>query len=403
MIKLSILIPTLTGRAAFLARLLNLLRPQLTDEVEVLTDIDSGERTIGEKRNRLIARAHGEYTVFIDDDDRVTEDYIEEIMVGINKGVDVVSLIGTITVDGKDEHMWFDRPYRPWLRANDGNYIRGVQHLDAIKRSITSRFKFEQVNFGEDKKWDDQIEAARAVSSYHQVSTPIYHYDFRNTKGTSFSIVIPSKNPTNLIACIGAILKHEPGILPGKIVVVDDDARSWSEGSLPAGIKWVSGIKPFVFARNINLGLANTDEGDDVILLNDDAILKTPGGFTNLVQVAQGYGLVSAATNVVGTDTQIYRGETGIRAEGRHLAFVCICIPAATLEAVGTLDPRFVDYGWEDNDYCRRVREYGLRMGTFDGCFVDHKHLTSTFRGSDNHIDIAPGRDIYVAKWGNDR
>jgi hypothetical protein len=40
--------------------------------------------------------------------------------------------------------------------------------------------------------------------------------------------------------------------------------------------------------------------------------------------------------------------------------------PRRTVERVDLLDARFTSYGWEDNDYCRRVRMDGLQIGIFD-------------------------------------
>jgi len=49
-----------------------------------------------------------------------------------------------------------------------------------------------------------------------------------------------------------------------------------AEASLPA-VRWVTGITPFIFARNVNLGIAAAWR--NVVLLNDDACLITPRGF----------------------------------------------------------------------------------------------------------------------------
>lgn len=391
--KLSLLIPTLAGREEYLDRLLSILRPQLTNEVEVVVEKDCGDLSIGEKRNNLIAKAVGDYVAFIDDDDRVAADYISQLMVGINKTVDVVSIQGELTTNGTQVHKFIDKPYRKWVRIPDGTYIRGVQHLDAIKRSIASQFKFPHKNFAEDQEWGQQIEASRLVTSYHSVDKPIYFYDYRTDKDQSYSIVIPSANPENLMKCVKGILTCERGILPSKIIVVDDGARNWSEGSLPQGIKWVEGKKPFCFARNINAGIKKAGFNDSLILLNDDAVLRNLGGFTALAKAAEDYGVVSAATNLVGNPNQIYRGVVGVRPEGRTLAFVCVCIPKKVLETVGYLDERFTEYGFDDDDYCLRSRIAGIKLGIFDGCFVDHIGKNTFDR------DCSKGKKIFDNKW----
>ena len=70
------------------------------------------------------------------------------------------------------------------------------------------------------------------------------------------------------------------------------------------------------------------------------------------------------------------------------------------LERVGLLDERFDCYGGDDDDYCYRVRKAGLKIGIFDGCFVDHSTLTSTFRGRSLAGNYQPNLKVFAEKWG---
>ena len=226
----------------------------------------------------------------------------------------------------------------------------------------------------------------------------------------AYSVIIPSKNATNLLACVRAI--REAGETC-RIIVVDDgaftdacdlDHQFWVDLNL----KSVLGAKPFIFARNINLGIQAAGE-DDVIVLNDDALLKTPMGFTKLAeQAARGMlGMIAAACNTVGNPNQFQRPEyanVGLcRAEPRMVCFVCVYIPRRTIEVVGLLDERFVGYGMDDDDYSLRVRNAGLKLGIFDGCYVDHGSLTSSYRGGPvNGGDFRPNMKLFIEKWGVD-
>ena len=60
--KFSILVCSVEKRKHFLDRLKSILEPQLTDEVELLVDLDSGQKTIGQKRNDLLEKAQGDYS-----------------------------------------------------------------------------------------------------------------------------------------------------------------------------------------------------------------------------------------------------------------------------------------------------------------------------------------------------
>lgn len=200
---------------------------------------------------------------------------------------------------------------------------------------------------------------------------------------TEWRVVILSARAENLVPCVKALLQHETALRPEHIIVVDDGARREAERLLPS-VTWVAGEKPFVFARNANIGIRAAASAD-VLLLNDDARLTTPGGITRmaaLMAARTDLGLCSAAVQgVVGNPRQLPAGTGGIRLELETLAFVAVFIPREVYRRLGPLDERFVGYGWEDNDYCARARAAGLGCGVADVCVVDHSgELPSSFR-----------------------
>src|ERR1051326_1988309 len=87
----------------------------------------------------------------------------------------------------------------------------------------------------------------------------------------SLSVIIPSRTATNLVPCITAIGERDPEV---RIIVVDDGLEMSQELRKLFPTQFLAGVKPFVFARNVNLGI-HAAGTDDVILLNDDALLKT--------------------------------------------------------------------------------------------------------------------------------
>jgi GT2 family glycosyltransferase len=213
------------------------------------------------------------------------------------------------------------------------------------------------------------------------------------------TVVIPSRNAANLDACVASVLQNDAC----DIVVAWD--RSRGNGWLPRGRGYrVRDVETdFVYARNCNIGIDAADSSD-VILLNDDALLATPAGFTAMQEQAQAhpeYGVIAAATNVAGQALQKPMGQ-GLREVPRMVCFVCVLIPRRTIDLVGKLDEEFVGYGYEDDAYCLRVRRAGLKVGVFDGCFVDHGSLKSTFRGDTYpHAGFEQNRRIFVGKYGS--
>lgn len=223
----------------------------------------------------------------------------------------------------------------------------------------------------------------------------------------SFALVIPSRTISNLLPCVSAVRRNEPELDPADIIVVDDGLGPLDEQTLEAleGVTLIPNERidsRFCFSRAMNLGILrgaceqlsvrlhgglNVSKAGrpqrSVILLNDDALLDTPGGFSLLVDAAEdsrAYGVIGAVTNVTGQPLQRPRGE-GLRSVG-YLAFIAVCIPLHSLLTVGLLDERFiVDYGVEDLAYCEACLRAGLKVGVHDGCYVDHGSLHSTFRG----------------------
>jgi hypothetical protein len=216
------------------------------------------------------------------------------------------------------------------------------------------------------------------------------------------SVVIPSKTASNFIRCASAIRLAEHD---ARIILIDDGVDMQADGAKDFHpMMSYKGWKPFNFSRNVNQGIALAGT-DDVVVMNDDALLQTAGGLT-LMQAAceehTNIGIIGASCNNVGNRNQFQQG-IGLREEPRMVCFVCVLIPRRTINQVGLLDERFVHYGCEDDDYCLRVRNAGLGVFVHDGCFVDHQSLPSSFRGAAGAGgDYMPNLEIFKRKWGVD-
>jgi hypothetical protein len=209
-----------------------------------------------------------------------------------------------------------------------------------------------------------------------------------------YGVVVPSRLDSNLAACLAAMRASGE---TATVRVVDDGLSGEYEN-----VKMLPGVKPFVFSRNVNIGIRDCwDAGfDGVVVCNDDAELQTTGGFAPLAEKRD--GVVSAAvTAVVGNVRQKPMGK-GLRAEAVTLAFVCVYIPREVWDVVGEFDERFVDYGGEDRDYCKRTLLAGMKLYIQDRCVVRHGTLPSTFRGFGPR-DIQKTNQIFNAKWGGRR
>ena len=215
---------------------------------------------------------------------------------------------------------------------------------------------------------------------------------------SAYSVVIPSRNIENLTACVSQL--RAMGETARVIVVWDGDIPlDLDEPRMQGfGNTWrIDGSRPFVFARNINIGIRAAGE-DDVVLANDDALLKTHLGFRALSGACHSFGFGAMCPGFthgsVGTPNLVWRNRPVPAEEKIMLVFACVYIPRSTIDRVGLLDERFGlnaggpgprGYGLEDDDYSLRIRQTGLKLGVYDGVLVDHTTLRSTFRHDPEH------------------
>lgn len=184
MALLSILIPSLESRKIMCDLLHKELVSQKTEDIEILVYVDKGEKTIGEKRNKLLEWAKGEYLCFFDDDDLPSKNYIKNILEGIKKDVDCCSLRGIITFNGENPECFeHSIKYKEYKTVDcDIRYQRYPNHLNCIKSSIAKQFKFPEINHGEDSDWAAQVYRSGLIKTEHYITDVIYHYKFITNK-----------------------------------------------------------------------------------------------------------------------------------------------------------------------------------------------------------------------------
>ncbi len=238
------------------------------------------------------------------------------------------------------------------------------------------------------------------------------------------SVIIPSKTVSKVAECITAV--REAGHA-GRILVMDDfdPTTNWEDmlqqmskadhvvGRPDHLAHFYRCKRPFVFARNVNLGIHRAGE-DDVFLLNDDAIVQNRGAFEALAKAIEQPSQIGAFSALVqgmaaAPEQQwnpelaetLYK-EPWFPVKHHMIAFLAVLIPRAVIKQIGLLDERFVDYGFEDDDYCHRLKLAGLGMAIVPGCLVEHGRIPSTYRDEGKAANpdmLAPNRAVFNAKW----
>ena len=86
--KVSVVIPTMKGREQMLKKLLSTIPP----ENEVIV-VDDENLLLAAKRNKGALKSHGEYILFIDDDNYLKKNAINEMVKSFNEKIGVMGMV----------------------------------------------------------------------------------------------------------------------------------------------------------------------------------------------------------------------------------------------------------------------------------------------------------------------
>lgn len=147
--------------------------------VEFVID-GSMEYNIGKKRNALLSKAKGDYITFIDDDDKVSPDYLRKICTATLAKCDSIGISGTITTDGGHHRQWhISRDFGSWFERN-GIYYRTPNHISPVRRELALQAGFPEISFGEDAEYSKRL--LPLLKSEIVLQGNLYHYDYRTNK-----------------------------------------------------------------------------------------------------------------------------------------------------------------------------------------------------------------------------
>lgn len=155
--------------------------------MQVVSLSDNRTLSIGDKRNRLMAMATGDYICFVDDDDRVSPNYVANILKALSSRPDGVGFVGEMSfpmpVSGKlkRERFYHTLANRSYKKSERG-YERPLNHLNPIRRDIAILYPFEAINIGEDTDWAMRICRDQVLQREVWINEVMYFYDFRPQK-----------------------------------------------------------------------------------------------------------------------------------------------------------------------------------------------------------------------------
>lgn len=184
---LSILIPSMPSRLGIhLPRILAQLEAQIgaRPDIELLVLMDNKKRSTGAKRNELMRLAQGTYFAFVDDDDRIADDYLSSILEHVSPPDDSEGpadvVVFRVHVSGyeswglPDKETDFDISH-----PHDNNgplYLRKPNHIMVWRTALVRDVPFEDVCSAEDTMW--AFRASPLVKRQVKINRVLYYYQF---------------------------------------------------------------------------------------------------------------------------------------------------------------------------------------------------------------------------------
>lgn len=183
-ILLTILIPTVPSRIDyFYPRIMKQLIDQTKNynNIELISFFDNKKRTIGQKRCEMLNLVQGKYVTFIDDDDRISDDYINEIMKVINTNSDIDCIV--YNTETKIESTQKIVLCKYGIEFDNAGYINSEQtqwrgkpsHTMVWKSKIAKSHRFPNKQNGEDMVWVNN--AYLDIKTQHRIDKILYYYD----------------------------------------------------------------------------------------------------------------------------------------------------------------------------------------------------------------------------------
>ena len=412
--RLSILVPsTHTRYASFAPKIQKSLYDQFDrldnpSDVEILFLADTKSRVLGDKRNQMVSLAAGDYVVFVDDDDRIADDYISSLLSAISESPDVVTFNAEVTLNGGRPKkcvysLRFDKD-----ENTSTEYRRLPNHLCAVRRSLALRTPFPSKTKGEDSEYARDLK--RLLDTEVHLDRTMYYYDYndattetqapaREVSKAQGEIVKLAQTPVADIVILSKASSDEYWNMtqraidtaiggadphPVNVIVIEQvpDAKPYRNAVT------LFDDSPFTYNKRMNAG-ASKGLAPWIVFANNDLVFRK-GWLSALLRAK--YPIVSPKITGDARQRSISRNTQGWT-NGVHFSGCCFMMQRSVWERIGGLDE--MSTLWTADDVViEQLRAIGHRPMVVPASQVDH--LVSRTMGK---VTVADGGDDGRDTW----
>lgn len=327
---------------------------------------------LGEKRNIMMSIASGEYIVFVDDDDRIIDNYISDILQKTQENKDCIVFNASVSINGEKPKICHYSIYNQVDYNTSDAYYRLPNHICAVKREIAIKAGFPPKLYGEDSGYSKSLLPLLADESV--IPEVLYYYDFNSETTETQMHLKPRKNEIDLIFLNDSQVQGSTDLLNtavntalttathskvNVIVVEQSDTKH-------TGVKTININEPFNYNKFANTGASQGRAGWIMIANND--LVFTKGWDKHLIDAI--HPLVSPKAPNDPRQADITRNTIGIEC-GRHFSGWCFMIQRSLWLEIGGFDEH-ISFYCSDNATIEQCVSKGVKPMLVPSSVVYH-------------------------------
>lgn len=419
MIDLSILVCSVHTRyKTFLPKIQDQLYDQLAalpeadqERVEIIILTDNKQMMLGHKRNVMVEMAQGKYIVFVDDDDRIANDYIAQLLKGTESDADSIVFQAEVSLNGEPPKIcYYSKDVKRDYNHKDG-YYRIPNHICCVKRDVSLKSSFPNILYGEDAGYGKVL--LPHLKTEHKIDKILYYYDYSSdtTETQAWRNNNSSQRPGKALVdviILSKAAKHRDTFMTQKAI----DTCIQGANGLPVNIIVIEG--GYGQYRN-----ATTIPNRDKFNYNDFANKGAALGTAEWIMIANNdlefrdgwlHNLIAAGHPVVSPlePTDVRQSDITENTEGdvcgKHFSGWCFMISRKLWTEIGGFDTD-VDFWCSDDVVIEQVKAAGVMPMVVKDSVVRHLGSQTLGQQTDEVITDLKWRNVYIynTKYGKDK
>lgn len=410
MIDLSILVCSVHTRyKTFLPKIQDQLFGQLNNlpeldqqRIEIIVLTDNKQMMLGHKRNTMIDIAQGNYIAFVDDDDRIADDYIAELLKASATGADSIVFTAEVSLNGEPPKPCYYSKAHGRDYNKPSAYYRIPNHICCIKRSVSLKSSFPNVLYGEDAGYGKVL--LPFLKTEHVIDKVLYYYDYnidttetqgyRNNQSKQragkplVDVIMLSKaskwrDSQMTQAAIDSCVKGSNG-LPINIIVMEGGVGQYH------GATTIPKRAKFNYNQYANEGAA-LGKADWIMVANND-LEFTDGWLHNLLSADNAVVSPHEPTDV--RQKGIIDNQLGFEC-GRHFSGWCFMISRELWLKIGKFDED-VDFWCSDDVVIEQVKAAGVTPMLVKESIVRHEGSITLKQQTEEIVTDLKWRNVFI-------